>query len=403
MGVLFLERTLHTAKYIAVFNLAFCDLCGSSALIPKHVEMFLFDNQYISYEDCLANMFFVSFFMCLQSFSLLVLAYDRLVAICFPLRYHAIVTKTSMTMITGTIWVIAMTFVALLVGLITRLSFCRSTTVDSYFCDYGPIYKLACNDNTMNYIMSYVGTAALICIPLSLIILSYACIGFALLRISHGADRIKAMKTCTSHLILVAIFYIPITTVYITALTTYIHPNIRIINFVLTQTIPPMLNPIIYTLKTREILQSITVLYKRSKMKSTVDAFTEQLYSIQALLAKDAEGKPVALPSLCPCPEEYDGENGLGRALEWADIILKHRATDAWTVAGFCRLLCERFGGGNYDSTPQPQRGITADLWVSSRLRTSTTPDDCILEATPQRPPKNFLGGRSGHSPQEFA
>ena len=108
-------------------------------------------------------------------------------------------------------------------------------------------------------------------IPLTLIAFSYACIGVALLKISHGAERIKAMKTCTSHLILVAMFYLPIFSVYITALTTYLHPNTRIINSVLTQTIPPMLNPIIYSLKTEEVLQSIKVLYKRIKLNIAME------------------------------------------------------------------------------------------------------------------------------------
>uniref|UniRef100_A0A4W4E106 G-protein coupled receptors family 1 profile domain-containing protein n=1 Tax=Electrophorus electricus TaxID=8005 RepID=A0A4W4E106_ELEEL len=271
MGVIFLARTLHTAKYIAVFNLAFSDLCGSSAVIPKYVEMFLFDKQYISYEDCLANMFFVFFFMTLQSLTLLALAYDRLVAICFPLRYHAVVTKTAMAVIIGVIWVFALIVFALLVGFITRLSFCRSTTVDSYFCDHGPVYKLACNDTTLNYIMALICIAAILYIPLILITVSYVCIGFALLRLSHGADRLKAIKTCASHLMLVAMFYLPIISVYIVILTTYIHPNTRIINSVLTHTIPPMLNPIIYTLKTKEILQSIKVIYRRAKLNYVME------------------------------------------------------------------------------------------------------------------------------------
>ncbi|XP_036416855.1 olfactory receptor 2A12-like [Colossoma macropomum] len=265
IGTIYLARTLHTAKYIAVLNLALSDLCGSSALIPKYAYMFLLENQYISYEDCLTSMFFVFLFMTMQSFTLLALCFDRVIAICFPLRYHAIVTKTTMTLIIGVIWLFSVSIIAVLVGLITRLSFCRSTTVGSYFCDHGPIFRLACNDNSLNYMMAYVYIAIVLCLPLTLIAASYVCIGVALRKISHGAERIKAMKTCTSHLILVAIFYLPIFSIYMVALATYLNPNTRIINSVLAQTIPPMLNPIIYSLKTEEVLQSIKVLYKRIK------------------------------------------------------------------------------------------------------------------------------------------
>ncbi|XP_036416874.1 olfactory receptor 1496-like [Colossoma macropomum] len=271
MGTIYLARSLHTAKFIAVFNLALSDLCGSSALIPKLLDMFLFENQYISYEACLANMFFVYVFMTLQSLTLLAMAYDRLIAICFPLRYHAIVTKPAMTLIICVMWILSVSVIALMVALVTRLSFCRSTTVNSYYCDHAPVYKLACNDNSVNSIMGYVCMAALLYIPLILIALSYVCIGFALQKISHGAERIKAIKTCTSHVILVAMFYLPIIGIYTAGLTTSINTNVRIINTALTQTIPPMLNPIIYTLETEEVLQSIKVLYKQTKVNSAME------------------------------------------------------------------------------------------------------------------------------------
>ncbi|XP_016412156.1 olfactory receptor 1500-like [Sinocyclocheilus rhinocerous] len=268
MCIIYLARRLHTAKYIAVFHLALSDLCGSSALIPKLIDIFLFEHQDISYEACLANMFFVFHFMNLQSLTLLVLAYDRLVAICFPLRYHAIVTKPAMFLIIGVMWIFSVTFIASMVSLITRLSICRSNVVNSYFCDHGPIYRLACNDNTSNNIMANICFGLLVCMPLILIIVSYFCIALVLLKIAQGADRIKAMKTCTLNFMLVAIFYVPLLGINIAALATFIHPNARIINNSLTQTIPPMLNPIIYTLKTEEVMQSIKELYKRNKVNT---------------------------------------------------------------------------------------------------------------------------------------
>uniref|UniRef100_A0A4W4FZ21 G-protein coupled receptors family 1 profile domain-containing protein n=2 Tax=Electrophorus electricus TaxID=8005 RepID=A0A4W4FZ21_ELEEL len=270
MGTIYLVRSLHTAKYLAVFNLAFSDLCGSSALIPKLLDMFLFDNQYISYEACLANMFFVYSFMTLQSLTLLALAYDRLVAICFPLRYHAVVTKKAMSLIIGIMWIVSVTLDALLVSLVTRLSFCRSTTVNSYFCDHALISKLACNDTFVDSIMGYVCISVLLYIPLILITSSYICIGLALQKIAH-VQQTKAMKTCSSHVILVALFYVPIISVYTAGFTTFVDTNVRIINTALTHTIPPMLNPIIYTLKTEEVMNSVKVLFKRSKVKSALN------------------------------------------------------------------------------------------------------------------------------------
>ncbi|XP_043106792.1 olfactory receptor 1500-like [Puntigrus tetrazona] len=269
MCIIYLARRLHTAKYIAVFHLSLSDLCGSSALIPKIIDMFLFDHQDISYEACLTNMFFVYHFMNLQSLTLLVLAYDRLVAICFPLRYHAIVTKPAMFLIIGVMWIVSVTFFSVLVSFVNRMSFCRSNVLNSYFCDYAPICGLACNDISINIMMGNISYGLLICTPLILIIISYLCISLALLKIAHGADRIKAIKTCTSHLMLVTIFYLPILCNVLASVTTPLHPNVQIINNSLAQTLPPMLNPIIYTLKTEEVMQSIKDLYKRSRVNTT--------------------------------------------------------------------------------------------------------------------------------------
>nr|BAD06187.1 Main Olfactory Receptor [Misgurnus anguillicaudatus] len=277
MCIIYLARRLHTAKYIAVFHLAFSDLCGSSALIPKLIDMFLFDHRDVLYESCLTNMFFIYHFMNMQSLTLLALAYGRLIAICFPLRYHAIVTKTSMCLVIAVMWIFSVTYFSVYVSLVNRLSFCKTNVVDSYYCDIGPIYRLACNDNSINVLFIKLSFGLLLCLPLILIIISYVCISLALRKITHGGDRTKAMKTLTSHLLLVAIFYLPYLSINILSFTTTMNPNVRIINNSLTQTIPPMLNPIIYTLKTEEVMQSIKDLYKRNKVKNITEN-KEQMY-----------------------------------------------------------------------------------------------------------------------------
>ncbi|XP_055063212.2 olfactory receptor 51F2-like [Misgurnus anguillicaudatus] len=175
-----------------------------------------------------------------------------------------------MCLILAVMWIFSVAFFAVLVGLLTRLSFCGSTVVNSYFCYHGPLHRLNCNDNSMNFVMARMCFVLLICLPLVLIIISYFCIALVLFKISHNVDRTKAMKTCTSHLLLVAIFYIPLLSNNIAVvLTSSIHPNVRIINNSLTQIMPPMLNPIIYTLKTDEVMQSIKDLYKRNKVNVT--------------------------------------------------------------------------------------------------------------------------------------
>ncbi|XP_061073175.1 olfactory receptor 1F1-like, partial [Conger conger] len=249
---IYTERSFHTPKYMGVFNLAVADLGESTALIPNLMAMFLFDSQYISYDACFANMFFVFFFMGLQSLTLTILAYDRLVAICFPLRYHAIVTMPAFAMMLAVVWGITALFIISLVSLITRLSFCKSIVVKSYFCDHGPIFRLACNDNLPNYIMAYTCIILFLYLPFIFIVLSYVFIAHALFKIASWEGRFKAIKTCSAHLMLVALYYFPVLGIYFTALTSTVQPNVRVMSTSLAKAITPMMNPIIYVLNTEE-------------------------------------------------------------------------------------------------------------------------------------------------------
>ncbi|XP_050934722.1 olfactory receptor 1-like [Lates calcarifer] len=268
LSVIYLVKTLHTPKYMIVFNLALTDLCGSTTLIPKVLDTFLFDRRYIVYEACLSYMFFVFIFAGMQSWTLVTMAYDRFIAICFPLRYHSIVTNPAIAAMLLFSWFCLSSVMAVMVGLINRLSFCGSVVVQSFYCDHSPVYRLACNDTSINTVMAWIVFIILVCIPVILISLTYVSISIALAKIA-SAERLKAMKTCTSHLMLVAIFFLPVLGTNITSVSSYIHPNARIINSTLTHTIPALLNPIIYSLKTEEVLNSIRKLCKRNRLSNT--------------------------------------------------------------------------------------------------------------------------------------
>ncbi|XP_024121742.2 olfactory receptor 146-like [Oryzias melastigma] len=267
LSVICLVRTLHSPKYMIVFNLALTDLCGSTALIPKLLDTFLFERRYILYEACLSYMFFVMFFGSLQSWTLVCMAYDRFVAICFPLRYHSIVSKRSVAVILLFMWLALITLWSSTVGLLNRLSFCGSLEVQSFYCDHGPIFRLACNDNSINNIMAYAAFLLVLCIPIILIAITYACISIALSRIASTAERLKALKMCSSHIILAATFFIPLVITNVSAITSNLQPNTRIINSCLAHTIPALLNPIVYSFKTEEVLNAIKKLFRRNQIE----------------------------------------------------------------------------------------------------------------------------------------
>nr|XP_020444581.1 olfactory receptor 1-like [Monopterus albus] len=281
LSVIYLVKTLTTPKYMIVFNLALIDLCGSTALIPNLLDTFLFDRRYIVYEACLSYMFFVWFFLGLQSWTLVIMAYDRFIAICFPLRYHSIVTKPAIAAVLLFMWVFLLSLIACMAGFLDRLSFCGSVVVQSFFCDHGPIYRLACNDASFSYVIAKVVITLIICLPLLLIFLTYIYIVKAVRKIASGEERAKAVKTFTSHLTLVSIFFLPLLGTNIAAQIYPLPPNIRIFDSTLTHTIPPLLNPIIYSLKTEEVLNSIKKLYKRNRLSRIT--FSKKVTSLSQL------------------------------------------------------------------------------------------------------------------------
>ncbi|XP_035290763.1 olfactory receptor 51F2-like [Anguilla anguilla] len=267
MFMIYSDHCLHSPKCIAVFNLAVTDLCVSTAIVPQVIDTFLFKSHLISYEACLTNMFFVYWFLTMQSFTLTVMSYDRYVAICFPLRYNEIVTNKSMLLITAITWIIAGQANFIPVVFVSRLSFCKSIVINSHFCDYGPTFRLACNDNTPNYVIGWTHSVMILWFPVLFITGTYISIARALLKIAAASERLKAMKTCTAHLILVGLFYLPICFTY--GLGSRIHQNARIINTSLGMVLPSILNPIIYSLKTEEFTESIKRLYRRKKTHIT--------------------------------------------------------------------------------------------------------------------------------------
>ncbi|XP_026851622.2 olfactory receptor 1500-like [Electrophorus electricus] len=267
--VILTDRSLHIPKYIGIFNLALADFGETNAMIPNLMKTFVFDSQYISYGACLTNMFFVFVFSGVQSLTLVVLAYDRFIAICLPLRYHVIMNNSFIFVVLIAVWSIITFLMGMIVISITRLSFCKTNVVKSYFCDHGPIYTIACNDNSINYFMAKLCTVLLIYAPLVAIVLSYLGIFLSLRRITTWEERLKALKTCVSHLLAVGIFFLPLLGIYLAALICPLHPNARIISTSLSSALPPMLNPIIYVLNTTEFKG---VILKVLKKRSTVMA-----------------------------------------------------------------------------------------------------------------------------------
>uniref|UniRef100_H3A737 Olfactory receptor n=1 Tax=Latimeria chalumnae TaxID=7897 RepID=H3A737_LATCH len=254
MAVVYLHPQLHTPRYMAVVNLATADILHSTAVVPKLLQAFLFNSNYIGFDACFTQMFFVHYAAAMESLSLVIMAYDRFVAICFPLRYPSINTNAKMFIIIAFCWISLIIPFLYMVLLNTKLSFCTSVDIPNFFCGYGAMFRLACGDTSLQLRIAQAVTIALSYGPLAFIFLTYVIILVTVINLDSAKSKRKAISTCVAHLILVLIFYMPLVVNYTLAQLSFTYSyDVRNISIILGSTFPPMLNPIIYSLKTEEI------------------------------------------------------------------------------------------------------------------------------------------------------
>ncbi|XP_055457238.1 olfactory receptor 7G2-like [Psammomys obesus] len=250
------DSRLHTPMYFFLCNLSFTDICTSTTTIPKLLLNIQVQDQNISYIGCLSQVCFILIFCVFESCLLAVMAYDRYVAICQPLRY-TIIMNPFFCLFLVFLSLLATTINALLhTLLILPLSFCTRQDIPNFFCELGQVTKLACSDTFINVLFIYIATTVFSVIPLSGIIFSYIQIVSAVLKISSAGGRHKAFSTCGSHLSVVSLFYG-------TGLSAYMSSTIssssvcNVITSMMYSVVPQMLNPFIYSLRSKEIKGSL--------------------------------------------------------------------------------------------------------------------------------------------------
>ncbi|XP_069059525.1 olfactory receptor 52K1-like [Pleurodeles waltl] len=249
-----IEPKLHEPMYLFLCMLSTIDLVLSTTTMPKLLGILWFDSREISFHGCLTQMFFIYSFAMMESSVLLAMAFDRYVAICNPLRYKTILTNLVITKIAVAALARAVAVVIPLPILLTRTPFCKSVVIQHSYCEHMAVLKLACADVTLNNIYGFAALLLVVGLDLMFIVMSYVLILQAVFRLASIDKRLKAIGTCASHIGAILVFYIPV------VLTSIIHRfghdvplHIHILLATCYLMGPPVLNPIIYGIKTKHI------------------------------------------------------------------------------------------------------------------------------------------------------
>ncbi|XP_063297745.1 olfactory receptor 52K2-like [Pelobates fuscus] len=257
-----IEQSLHEPMYLFLCMLSSIDLVLSSSTIPKMISILWFNSQEIYYEACLTQMFFVHSFATMESSILLAMAFDRYLAICIPLRYTSLLTKQLVVYIGLGFLGRAVGAVLPLPILFKRLTLCKENIIHHAFCDHMAVVKLSCSDTTMNSLYGLVVALFIVALDLMLIILSYALILSAVFKLSTKESRLKALSTCASHICAILVFYV---TVVLSSVVQRFGRNVPIYIHVLLASVylilPPLINPIIYGVKTKQIQNRVMKLF----------------------------------------------------------------------------------------------------------------------------------------------
>ncbi|XP_037696780.1 olfactory receptor 145-like [Choloepus didactylus] len=247
-----LNPHLHSPMYYFLFNLSFIDLCYSSVITPKLLINFVSKMNIISYGGCMTQLFFYCFLVIAECYLLMVMAFDRYVAICRPLLYTVTMSPQVCSILAAIVYVVAFIGAWAHTGCMLRLTFCNANTISHYVCDILPLLELSCTSTHINELVVFIIVGFAVGLPTLTIIVSYTFIISSILHIRSTDGRSKAFSTCSSHIIVVFIFFG-------SGAFMYLHPSSVLsmdqgkVSTVFCTIVVPMLNLLIYSFRNKEV------------------------------------------------------------------------------------------------------------------------------------------------------
>ncbi|KAG8558602.1 hypothetical protein GDO81_017059 [Engystomops pustulosus] len=256
------SRILHTPMYFFISQLSISDILVITDVVPNLLHILLNNGGVVISIACISQLYFFGASEAFECFLLTVMSYDRYVAICNPLHYSTIMTSRHCVILSILCWLLGFSIILIFIIKTANVIFCGPNIIDHLFCDIVPLLELACSDTFVIHLGIYFMGILVVIIPTTIIVTSYSNIVLAVLRIPTSTGRQKAFSTCSSHLIVVSIFYWTIFSVYIVPTKGQSSTMSKILSLLYT-VFTPLINPIIYSLRNKEIKKAVQeTLYK---------------------------------------------------------------------------------------------------------------------------------------------
>ncbi|XP_054433320.1 olfactory receptor 5H2-like [Pteronotus mesoamericanus] len=257
------DSHLHTPMYILLGNLALLDAWISSTVTPKMLVNFLIKSKKVSLYECMIQFFSFAFSASTECFLLATMAYDRYVAICKPLLYPVIMTNRLCTWLLFSSFVGGVLHASIHMGVFFRLNFCNSNVIHHFYCDIMPLFKISCIDPSLNVLMVFIFSGSIQVFTILTVLVSYTLVLFTILKKKSVQGMRKAFSTCGAHLLSVSLFFGSLLFMYVRPGSAQADDQDMMDSLFYTVIIP-LLNPIIYSLRNKKVLNSLAKMLKRN-------------------------------------------------------------------------------------------------------------------------------------------
>ncbi|XP_050019296.1 olfactory receptor 10A3-like [Alexandromys fortis] len=260
--IIFLDQSMHIPMYLFLQNLSVVEMSFSAAITPEMLVVLTSEKATISFAGCFAQMYFILLFGGTECFLLGAMAYDRFAAICYPLSYPVIMNKRVFVKLVIFSWISGIMVATVQTTWVFSFPYCGHREINHLFCETPPVLELACADTFLFEIYAFTGTILIVMVPFLLILLSYTRILFAILRMPSTTGRQKAFSTCASHLMSVTLFYGTASITYLQPKSRYSPDTKKLMSLAYTL-LTPLLNPLIYSLRNKEMKRAVVKLWQR--------------------------------------------------------------------------------------------------------------------------------------------